>query len=216
MRKLYIVAGRVLMIAFLFSAIDFKSVGQTVEPAAPAGGITAANDFKAVPGNRSVDIYWNTSFELNVQRFDVEYSADGNDYALAGSILAKGGSDINDYRFEHNYLRPGNIYYRLKIINYDGSYQYSNVIITDYSGYSNYNFIYPSTVRRGYPVRLFTNESFDMAEMISQCGSVMFKQNIKGMTGRFEIPASINSSGIYYVRLSRNDRSMIQKIMVTD
>jgi hypothetical protein len=218
MCKLYIAASRVLMTILFFTFICYESFGQSGNPAITnARGITAANDFKAIPGNRLVDIYWNTSFELNTERFDIEYSPDGNNYALAGSVLAKGGSAINNYHFEHNYLKPGAIYYRLKMVNYDGSYQYSNNVIADYSGYSaNYNFIYPSTVRRGYPVKLFTNEYFDRAEMISQSGSVLFKQDIKGMTGRFEIPATINSSGIYYVRLSRSDRSMIQRIMVTD
>ena len=217
MSKLYILVSRVSLTIFLFTAICFESFSQSASPApTTAGGIATPNDFKAVPGNRFVDINWTTSFELNVERFDIEYSPDGNDYALAGSVLAKGGSENNNYHFEHNYLKPGNIYYRLKMVNYDGSYQYSNVIVTDYSGYSNYNFIYPSTVRRGYPVKFFTNEYFDRAEMISQSGSVLFKQNIKGMIGRFEIPATINSSGIYYVRLSNSDRFMIQKIMVTD
>lgn len=206
------------MATLFFCILSFKSFSQSNSPAmTTAGGITTPNDFKAVPGNQFVDIHWNTSFELNVERFDIEYSPDGNNYALAGSVLAKGGSGINSYHFEHNYLKPGTIYYRLKMVNYDGSYQYSNTIIADYTGYSaNYNFIYPSTIRRGYPVKLFINEYFDRAEMISQSGSVVFKQNIKGMMGRFEIPATINSSGIYYVRLSRSDRSMIQRIMITD
>lgn len=198
----------------VFSQSNNQVTANQVTP--QSGGLGAAADFKAIPADRLVDIYWNTTLELNVERFDIEYSADGNNYALAGSVLAKGGSGDN-YHFEHNYLKPGSIYYRLKVVNYDGSYQYSNPIITDYSGHTaDYNFIYPSTVRRGFPVKLFTSEYFDRAEMISQSGTVLFKQNIKGMTGRFEIPTTINGSGIYYVRLSRNNRSMIQRIMVID
>jgi hypothetical protein len=201
----------------LLSASPLIAFNQSSNSVRSTGGIAAAHDFTAVPGNGLVDIYWNTSSEINVERFDIEYSADGNNYAVAGSLLAKGGISENEYHFKHNYLKEGDIYYRLRAVNFDGSFQYSYPVIAEYSDrYLNYNFVYPSTVRRGFPVKLFTNENFDRAEMISQGGTVLFKQNIKGMTGRFEIPATINSSGIYYVRLSRNDRSMIQRIVVTD
>lgn len=214
MRKLYQTVSRIITAVFFIAAIPSATFSQSNTPAA---GIAALDEVKAVPGDGFVSVYWNTSSELNVERFDIEYSADGNNYALAGSVLAKGGSGINNYHFEHNYLKPGTIYYRLKMVNYDGSYKYSDAVISGYNTRpAGNNFVYPSTVRRGYPVKFFTREYFDRAEMISQSGVVLFKQNIKGMTGRFEIPATINSSGIYYVRLTRNNYSLIQRIMVTD
>src|SRR5436190_18966063 len=119
MYRLYIHVFRVIMVITLFVLIPYCAVfsQSSNQVTAQGGGITAVADFKAMPANRLVDIYWNTSLELNVERFDIEYSADGNNYALAGSVLAKGGSGDN-YHFEHNNLKPGSIYYRLKVVNY--------------------------------------------------------------------------------------------------
>jgi hypothetical protein len=79
-------------------------------------------------------VHWTTASEQNADRYAVERSDDGIDFKPIGSVTAKGNSNTTtNYDFTDKYPsnqltnQPIN-YYRLKMIDKDGSFEYSNVI----------------------------------------------------------------------------------------
>jgi hypothetical protein len=74
-------------------------------------------------------LYWATTSEINSDYFDVEYSKDGFNFEGIGNVAAQGESAIQvDYRLIHE--EPSDIaYYRLKMVDLDGTYEYSNVVL---------------------------------------------------------------------------------------
>ena len=74
---------------------------------------------------------WTTASEKNSDRFEVQKSSTGNggDWQYIGFQKAVGNNQgQKDYTFYDNEPLVGNNYYRLKMIDYDGTFTYSNNI----------------------------------------------------------------------------------------
>ncbi|WP_207532265.1 T9SS type A sorting domain-containing protein [Desertivirga arenae] len=87
---------------------------------------------KAVPGG--VILQWATSSELNSKYYEIQQSANGKEFYTVGKIEAAGNSSTTrNYTTTDKSPIAGVNYYRLKSIDIDGLYTYSNVISADFS-----------------------------------------------------------------------------------
>ncbi|WP_081659171.1 LamG-like jellyroll fold domain-containing protein [Pedobacter glucosidilyticus] len=76
----------------------------------------------------SVNVLWKTSSEQNSQLFEIERSINGVDFSVLGSVSANGNSSkIISYQFDDLSPVTGIAYYRLKQIDQDGKFEYSDV-----------------------------------------------------------------------------------------
>ncbi|MEO6670485.1 MAG: T9SS type A sorting domain-containing protein [Ferruginibacter sp.] len=84
--------------------------------------------FKVVSNNNNNEalLYWNTANELNSLSFDIEQSIGGRIFTRIGSTTAFGSGD-NTYSYK-TILVADVVYYRLKMIDVDGRFTYSQVI----------------------------------------------------------------------------------------
>ena len=72
---------------------------------------------------------WTTASEQNSDRFEVEKSTNGTEgWSYIGQQKAVGGTVQTNYTFYDNQPVVGNNYYRLKIVDNDGTFTYSNTI----------------------------------------------------------------------------------------
>ena len=77
--------------------------------------------------NGEVFLSWATSFEFNTSHFEIESSTDGQRYMPIARIKANGNS-AGSYLFEHkNPPLSTVLYYRLKMVDNDGSFSYSEI-----------------------------------------------------------------------------------------
>jgi hypothetical protein len=86
-----------------------------------------------VKSNNAV-LSWSTVYETNSAFFNIEKSTDAVYWNTVGSITAKGSNSKNDYSFIDNNLSGIKTYYRLKIVDQDGKYVYSPIIILELNG----------------------------------------------------------------------------------
>ncbi|MEO0727672.1 MAG: T9SS type A sorting domain-containing protein [Bacteroidota bacterium] len=78
---------------------------------------------------------WQTATEENNQGFTVEHSSDSKTWTGIGFVSGAGTStQSQDYTFLDDAPSKGVNYYRLQQIDYDGSYEYSNIIALRYEG----------------------------------------------------------------------------------
>lgn len=78
--------------------------------------------------NNNVELNWRTLTESNSSRFEIERSADGINYSLVGSKAAAGNSTSElPYGYTDYDMNAALYYYRLKLVDIDGKYTYSNV-----------------------------------------------------------------------------------------
>lgn len=84
--------------------------------------------FDAIPRSGSVDLKWESESEINVSHFLVERSVDGISYEPIDYVKSTGGASIlARYKTKDSSPFFGWNYYRLKMVDLDGSYEYSPV-----------------------------------------------------------------------------------------
>ncbi len=86
--------------------------------------------FGAMLKKTTVELNWITLWEKNLSHFEIERSLDGRTFQQAGLVFGVGNSDFkSSYSFKNNIseLAAPIIYYRLKLVDQDGSYGYSDI-----------------------------------------------------------------------------------------
>lgn len=77
----------------------------------------------------TAELNWQTMTERNVSHFWIEYGHEGKNFLPIGEVKAKGNSTTPQYyRFSHTNLRPIVHYYRLKMVDADGKFDYSKIV----------------------------------------------------------------------------------------
>jgi PKD repeat protein len=91
---------------------------------------------------------WETVSENNNRGFEIQKSATGKDFLEIGFVNGNGNSTgVNTYKLEDRDIGNNIYYYRLKQLDYNGNYKYSNVIgIKRELKNSGIEFIYPNPV----------------------------------------------------------------------
>lgn len=85
--------------------------------------------FFAFPLNDFIQLRWQTENEENVKGFEIERSLNGNDFGIIGFEHSNAlNSSDNTYAFKDRDIVPDQTYYyRLRMIDLDGSYDYSPI-----------------------------------------------------------------------------------------
>ncbi len=85
--------------------------------------------------NEKVTLNWTTASELNNDFFEVQRFINPEQVKTVGKIAGHGTTpESHDYLFEDLSPLGGVAYYRLKQVDYDGKYEYSNVIRVEFEG----------------------------------------------------------------------------------
>lgn len=88
--------------------------------------------FELITSNDEVTLRWQTESEISNLGFSVEHGIDGVHFSELTFIKGMGTtSQTQYYEYTHKFPRSGINYYRLKQIDYNGSYRYSDVLKTE-------------------------------------------------------------------------------------
>ena len=86
-------------------------------------------DFTAVKNNAGINLNWETLSEQNTAYFEIEKSTTGTDFTSIGKVAAKGNSSTKqNYSYTDNAVTASINYYRLKLVDIDNRFTYSNRI----------------------------------------------------------------------------------------
>ncbi len=103
---------------------DMDIYTATINPIVPVELISFTHNIV----NGKVILEWVTATELNNRGFEIQRSMDNNLFVTIGFVQGKGNSTTNQYYSFTDESIDGKIYYRLKQMDYLGTYNYSNVI----------------------------------------------------------------------------------------
>ncbi|MCW3126749.1 MAG: C-terminal target protein [Bacteroidetes bacterium] len=106
------------------------TAGIRVSPSGLALPVTLLYLTAASVSNSYIKLDWATASETGNAGFDIERSADGASFVRIGSMDGHGNSNslIAYSRDDHDVLPNSIYYYRLKQLDYDGHYAYSNIV----------------------------------------------------------------------------------------
>ena len=85
--------------------------------------------FTGFCNDNSITLNWETKTEVNNYGFDVERKTSIENWQKLGFIQGNGNSNSPKYyEYTDNEINPGKYYYRLKQVDNDGSFEYSNTV----------------------------------------------------------------------------------------
>ncbi len=114
------------------------------------------NFFGKLNSNKTADLKWQTAQEKNVSHFEIEKSTDKTSFTKIGELDAIGNTSvISDYTFNDATPYNGTNYYRLKIVDIDHQFAYSNIILLQ-SDATNSGIVslYPNPVNESMTIEL--------------------------------------------------------------
>jgi len=91
-------------------------------------------NFTGQPGVNGIMLTWQVANQQDIRLYNVEYSTDGLSFTQIASVDAAGttGTNTLSYQYLHTHPVAGKNYYRLKMVNKDGTYTYSTVVEKNY------------------------------------------------------------------------------------
>ena len=164
--------------------------------------------FTANVAGTNVELEWTTATEVNNQGFDVERSNDNNTFEKIGFVPGFGTTtEPKNYSYTDRSVSNGKYYYRLKQIDFDGSFKYSDVVEAEvslptvFALEQNYpNPFNPSTsIRFSLPVD--AQVTIGVYNLVGEKVAEIASGNLSAGSHNITFDASKLTSGIYFYRL---------------
>ncbi len=174
-------------------------------------------NFNAIPKAKSILIEWETGLELNTDRFEIERSIDGRNFNKIGLVNGQGQSfGKTSYSIEDNAPNTGMNYYRLKMIDNDGKFEYSPVEAVRFETNAKL-MIYPNPVRNVLNIQgeNFSSEPATI-EVFDKNGQLLYHETISFDTGSLEIETDkikVINQGTYFLRVTQSSQSNFMKFI---
>ncbi|TAH04208.1 MAG: T9SS C-terminal target domain-containing protein [Sphingobacteriales bacterium] len=169
------------------------------------------NSFGAVRNNQAVVINWKSAEEINSKDFTVERAADGRNFTAIASVAAKGTASA--YSITDNAPVTGNNFYRLKMTDKDGRFEYSKVVKVNFSKSFSVR-ITPNPASTLINVAVFNAADAVTVQLIDGTGKVVKQQRLSNLQQNTSIDVQGLAKGIYTVKLVSNAAITTEKIMI--
>ena len=150
-----------------------------------------------------IDLRWATATEKNFDYFQVERAGSDLNFKAIGEVSSTGGVNIAAaYTYLDNTPMNGKNYYRLKIIDLDGSFEYTGVIVAENTMAPQADVrVYPTIIDNSFTVEL--NGEFAIPvkmTLVDAAGNTIYQANLETATSTVDVPANMKT-GTYLVRL---------------
>lgn len=170
-----------------------------------------------------VELNWETASEINSDFFSVERSQNGIDFSEIGQIKAAGDSDAPlQYRYIDEQAAnrlSGSVFYRLRTVDFDGSFEYSDITIVTLSD-DDIPMI-AAFAREGHPnLKLFTRaiEPGDYTVWITDLnGRKIFEQDLQLLPKEsYELGVGHLPQSVYLIRCEGRQLALSTKFRVEE
>ncbi len=164
--------------------------------------------FTAQSKTTYVELNWSTSKEVNTQQFDIERSANGRDFNKLASVNAAGGyTTINQYAYKDINVLNGVAYYRLKMIDADGKFTYSEVKQVNMGSQKSQATVYPNPTSNYVVIENnFTSGNYNYS-VVNTEGKTIQSKTIQLAAGTKQVKidlTSINEKGVLFIQWRNN------------
>ena len=182
--------------------------------------------FIAKSDNNSVTLNWSTATETNNHGFEVQRSS-GEEFHTITFVQGQGtATEIHNYSYIDKDLKAGHYSYRLKQVDYNGNFEYSNVVEAEVIAPSvfaleqNYpNPFNPSTTIN-FSLAVDSKVSLKIFNVLGQEVASLLNGQMSAGSQEVSFDASSLNSGVYFYRLEADGIdgqkfSSIKKMILT-
>jgi hypothetical protein len=175
--------------------------------------------FVASVNVNTVSLSWTTATEINNSGFSVEKSTDLNSFDQIGFVQGFGTTtEPKTYSYTDNSVTGGTYYYRLKQIDFNGSYEYSDVVEVELGIPAEYNLAqnYPNPFNPSTTIKFnLPEEGFISLKIYDVMGNevaVILNEEKSAGLHSMEFNALMLASGTYFYKLIAGDFVSVKKM----
>jgi PKD repeat protein len=171
--------------------------------------------FSATPLYDDIQLSWITESEINSERFEIERSNDGVTFETIASVEGKQNSkEKTDYNYNDKSLPRGLYYYRLKQIDFDGQFAYSDIVSVEINNSNESVNLFPNPTNNLLFIETTGNiEEIVISNFMGQ--SMLVKLGQKNQNRR-ELDLGQFTPGMYYIKMKVNGKEYKRHFIKAD
>ena len=171
--------------------------------------------------DNNVVLNWTTVTEKNNSGFEIQRRIESSDWETLGFVAGRGTTtEPSDYSYSDQVKSSGNYEYRLKQIDYDGTFEYSNIVqievspVYEYQLAQNYpNPFNPSTLI-SFSVAQRSNVNLSVFNILGEQVATLINETKEAGNYQVEFNASNLPSGMYVYRIEAGNFISTKKMML--
>lgn len=173
--------------------------------------------FSAIPENGKVQLQWQTTSEINSSNYVVERSNDGRVFESIGSITSNNNGNLqSSYSLADNMPLKGTSYYRLAMVDRDGSIAYSRTVSVNIR--NNKSFIINNLSLSGSSIKININSNQQQVinlAVIDVAGRVVMAKKLQLQTGENALVNDIPgiNKAVYYIKLFTAADAVVKTVL---
>lgn len=152
-------------------------------------------DFTVNSNNGIADLSWKGTTEINFASYIIEASADDTSFTPIGQLSGQGSGTI--YQFEYKLIYP-TTYFRLKMVDLDGSIKYSNILSSTGNNTISTLKLFPNPVESKFTLSGLPNGNKNI-EILDISGRVLHSYQTSNIVFDINIPDIL--TGVYLVKI---------------
>ena len=180
----------------------------------PVGGVVPVTwlGFDGETRLASNDLSWQTASEVNNDYFEIEFSSNGREFTKIEEIKGAGNFDgLSEYTFEDFQNLGSKAFYRIKQVDFDGTFTYSDVISLRRKVDTQELLIYPNPAQD--ELYLITNLEGTKLRVFNALGKEQIVQLSKLSDANAKLDISNLQGGVYFLELYSEGNSTIKSFI---
>lgn len=177
--------------------------------------------FTASLEKEGVQLVWTTASELNNHGFEIQRSTNKSDFTTIGFVKGHGSTtQVQNYSYIDRNTFEGKYFYRLKQIDFNGQYNFSDVVEVDVRSIDNFaleqnypNPFNPSTLI-GYVLKEKSSVRLSVLNIIGEELAVLVNEEQEKGYHSVNFNASNLPSGIYLYKLQAGNFTAMKKMIL--
>lgn len=158
--------------------------------------------FSAASEGQLSNLSWATTSESNSSHFEIQHSIDAKRWAEIGRVKSKGNSNsLRHYSYTHETPSAGINYYRMKMIDLDGSFELSSIKSLEFSRPTKTE-VFPNPATGMFSIR---SDNWEQVTDITLYNSVGVAAYQSGGKPEKEIKTDHFLPGMYILKINRTD-----------
>ena len=177
--------------------------------------------FRAKINGSTVVLNWSTVSETNNSGFEIEKSFNNQSFEKVGFVQGAGTTtESMDYSFTDTKVVIGQYSYRLKQIDLDGTFSYSDVIMVDISTpevfklEQNYPNPFNPSTKINYSIKEAGKVKLIIYNLIGETVSVLVDRNQEAGYYTVDFDATGLESGVYFYKLESGSFNSVKKMLL--
>jgi Zn-dependent metalloprotease len=164
-------------------------------------------NFKGGLQNKSVQLSWSVAAQYNISKYIVEHSIDGTSFTELGIVAS---SNTIGYNYDYNHQQPsiGDNYYRLKVVNNDGSFKYTSIIKVSLVG-KQLLVITPNPITDKFTIQYNSNKKVYGISIVDAYGRMIKEVIVQNNSGSIDIDATHIPSGTYWIKMTLSNNEIV-------